>query len=526
MINPALAQAAADAEAAIAAGTGDGYDYMVAALGRNAHGDAAAAEALFARARVLAPADPAVLTGLAQFMRDQGRLREAIEACDAAIRAEPGYADAWIERGTILAGGGSDRAATECFARALVLAPHAAIAHAGLAAIASKAGDGAKVRDHARAALAIDSGNVVAAAALARTEIEAGNAAAALDLLRPMAAQMAQPSNDRALAWSLIGDASAALGDTAAAYAAYVRGQADFRVVNAPAAKGMLRQTAFVEAIIAGLAVMAPVRWPGDRGGAVVGEADVHMFLLGYPRSGTTLIENVLASLPGVAALEERPTLATADAVVLGGDASSIIARLSEFALADEAMIAPWRQAYWDKVVSAGVPAGAAGFVDMDPIKGTRLPLIARLFPGAKLLRMVRDPRDVVWSCFRTHFAVTSNTLDFTTLEDTARHYDALMRLIALAEERLPITLHPVRYDGVVRQFDNETRAMCAFAGLPWSPAIRRFDRTARDRGVSTASVGQVRKGLYDGTRQWEPFAAHLAEVMPILEPWIARFGY
>jgi Tfp pilus assembly protein PilF len=108
---------------------------------------------LFARARDLAPSDPAVLTGFAQFLRQQGRLREAVEVCDAAIRAEPGYADAWIERGTILSGGGSDRAASDSFVRALALAPRAAMAHAGLAAIAAKNGAADLVREHARAGL-------------------------------------------------------------------------------------------------------------------------------------------------------------------------------------------------------------------------------------------------------------------------------------------------------------------------------------------------------------------------------------
>ena len=526
MIDPELAHAAAKAEAALATGRADGYDFMVAALGRNARGDSTSAETLFARARDLAPGDPAVLTGFAQFLRQQGRLREAVEVCDAAIRAEPGYADAWIERGTILSGGGSDRAAGESFARALALAPRAAVAHAGLAAIAAKNGAAELVREHARVALAIDGTNVVAAASLARVEIEAGQPAAALDLLRPMVARMPEPSNDRSLAWSLIGDAHDKLDECPAAFAAHAQSKADFGAANAAPAQTVMRHSAFVKAITAGLEAMPAVRWSEDRGGAVSGQASVHVFLLGYPRSGTTLIENVLASLPGVAALEERPTLSTADTAVLAGDAASIVDRLAAFAVADESEIVPWRQAYWNKVIESGVPPGATGFVDMDPLKGTRLPLIARLFPGAKLLRMMRDPRDVVWSCFRTHFAVTSNTLDFTTLEDTAWHYDALMRLIALAEDRLPIVLHEVRYDRLVRDFDNETRAMCAAIGLPWNAAMRQFDRTAKARGVATASVGQVRKGLYDGTRQWERYAEQLAPVMPILAPWIERFGY
>jgi hypothetical protein len=162
----------------------------------------------------------------------------------------------------------------------------------------------------------------------------------------------------------------------------------------------------------------------------------------------------------------------------------------------------------------------------MDPLKGTRLPLIARLFPDARILLMRRDPRDVVWSCFHTNFAFTNAAMDFTTLEKAARHYDAMMRLIETARERLPLNVHVVRYEALVRDFDAETNALCAFAGLEWSEELRRFDRTAKTRGVSTASAGQVRKGLYDGSKQWERYAEFLEPVMPVLQPWIDKFGY
>ena len=162
----------------------------------------------------------------------------------------------------------------------------------------------------------------------------------------------------------------------------------------------------------------------------------------------------------------------------------------------------------------------------MDPLKATRLPFIARLFPHARILIMRRDPRDVVWSCFKTSFAQTSSTLEYTTLERAARHYDAMMRLTDLALERLPLAVHQIDYRRLTRDFDSVTQDICAFAGIGWTPEVRRFDRTAQTRGVGTASAMQVRRGLYDGSGQWRPFARWLEPVMPILEPWIARFGY
>jgi Sulfotransferase family len=131
-----------------------------------------------------------------------------------------------------------------------------------------------------------------------------------------------------------------------------------------------------------------------------------------------------------------------------------------------------------------------------------------------------------VWSCFHTHFALTNAALDFTTLAGTARHYAAMMTLIELCRERLQLCVHEVRYEALVRDFDGETRALCDFTGLTWSHALRQFGATAQRRGVATASAGQVRKGLYDGSGQWRPYAKHFEPIMPILAPWVEKFGY
>lgn len=524
VITPDLAAAAAQSEAAIAAGHGDGYDHMILALLAQAMGDTARAEDLFRQAQALSPHDPSVLTGRAKFLRECGRLSEGLAACDAAIALAADYPDAWIERGAILGAGGSSRAAQDSYERALALNPQAAPAHAGIAAIAARNGDAALARTHGEQAMSLDPLNAIAASALATLANEAGDPQAAVDLLQPVIAARTAPAFDRSLALGLLGDARHKLGDHAAAFAAYSACKADFAAIHADPAGGRMRHREFIEAIDEGLRA-APLIEPAALPPSPLA-AKRHVFLLGYPRSGTTLLENVLASLPGVEALEERPTLTAADDALLSGDREAIVAGMAHLAGAADEVLLQWRDAYWDKVTDSGITPGAAAFVDMDPLKGTRLPIIARLFPEARVLVMRRDPRDVVWSCFKTQFAMTSGTLDYTTLEDTARHYDALMTLTGHALDRLPVNALDVHYHRLVRDFEATTREICAFIGLEWSDAVLRFDRTARTRGVATASVSQVRRGLYDGTRQWEPYARWLEPVLPILQPWIERFGY
>lgn len=513
-----IAAAAVCAETALASGESDPMLLNLAAWAREEAGDLDAARALLDRALALAPGDPLILAAIAGNLRKQGRLADAIRHVDQSLRAEPRNPAAWLERGFILDAGNSVAAARDSYARAAQLDPGMAPALAGVAAMAARTGDTAAARDFAARALAIDAREPTATAALARIELEAGDGTAAAARLQALSSGDLRPGN-RLLIDGLLGDALARAGDSEAAFAAYDAANEAFLALNSrlvdparPTHRDM------VEAIIAGLGPSSGGWLPLDLPPAA-GQAGRHLFLLGYPRSGNTLAENVLASLPGVEAIEERPTLADGDAYLTAEG----IARLAAI---DPAAATALRTAYWRKVAACGVGQPLQTLVDMDPLKSVQLPLIARLFPDARVVLMRRDPRDVVWSCFHTNFAPNPSTFEFSGLERAARHYDAVMRLAELCLDRLPMNVRIVRYEALVSDFDHETQALCAFAGLPWNEALRSFDRTARRRGVTTASATQVRQGLYDGSGQWRPYAAQMAGVMPILLPWVERFGY
>ena len=153
------------------------------------------------------------------------------------------------------------------------------------------------------------------------------------------------------------------------------------------------------EAIDTGLASLAPGALAGSSSPTPT-DAVGHVFLLGYPRSGTTLTEQILATIPNVVSLEEAPTLAAGEKY-LSSDGIAALVALNE----DE--VAALRKNYWAVVNAAGIDVSGKTFIDMDPLKGAALPLIARLFPDAKIVIMHRDPRDVVWSCFRRNFVYT-----------------------------------------------------------------------------------------------------------------------
>jgi len=164
--------------------------------------------------------------------------------------------------------------------------------------------------------------------------------------------------------------------------------------------------------------------------------------------------------------------------------------------------------------------------VDKLPFNSLKLPLIAKLFPDAKILFAIRDPRDVVLSAFRQRFEINTDNFEFLRLDDCARYYATIMRLVTLYREKLPLDLHEHRYEDLVADFDTSVRAVCAFIGIDWNDSMRNFAAAPRSVDARSASAPQIRRGLYSGAGQWRRYRDELAPILPILEPWIARFGY
>ncbi len=143
------------------------------------------------------------------------------------------------------------------------------------------------------------------------------------------------------------------------------------------------------------------------------------------------------------------------------------------------------------------------------------------------MLFALRDPRDVVLSCLRHNFQINAMTYAFTAPEDAAGCYGACMALAEVYRARLPLDLLEVRHEALVEDFNGAIASITAFLGLKPEAAMADVAATAGRRQVRTPSAGQVRAGLNrKGLGRWRAYAAELAPVMPMLAPWIRRFGY
>ena len=156
-----------------------------------------------------------------------------------------------------------------------------------------------------------------------------------------------------------------------------------------------------------------------------------------------------------------------------------------------------------------------------------RPPIIVRLSSDAKYLFAIRDPRDVVWSCFHTYFEINSTTVEFVTLEKAATFYDCVMRLAEHYRRVLPVDIHDLRHEALIADPEGETRRLCDILGVAWTPAMLDFAARTETRTVTSASAAQIVRGVNsEGLGRWRRYADQLAPVMPLLQPWVERFGY
>ena len=251
------------------------------------------------------------------------------------------------------------------------------------------------------------------------------------------------------------------------------------------------------------------------------------IFILGFPRSGTTLVEQTLSAHPRIAAGDELPVIHEISHImarVLGSPLSYPEA-LAELWMGDQREgLNTLRDLYLQKVRQLGVLRdGANRFTDKMPLNETHLGLIALLFPEAPLLHVLRHPLDIMVSAFSNHF--THGFHCASALETAARHYARVADLVAHYRAEMTLRYLAIRYEDIVAQQEASVREMLDFIGEDFDPACLTFHRNSRY--ARTASYAQVAEPLYDhSVGRWRHYRRHLEPVIPILAPAMERLGY
>lgn len=248
-------------------------------------------------------------------------------------------------------------------------------------------------------------------------------------------------------------------------------------------------------------------------------EVPAPMFLVGFPRSGTTLLDTILMGHPDTIVLEEKPALNLVDDEIGG---------LAKLATMDAEAIAAARARYFEEVAKTAPIEPGRTLIDKSPLFLNKVPLIKRLFPDARFILALRHPCDVLLSCFMSNFRLNRAMSNFLRLEDAAELYDLSFSHWECANTLFDVQAHPIVYERLIENVEAEVRPLFDWLGLEWHPDAIDHIHTARSRGlITTASYAQVTEPIYKrAAGRWRRYRAHLEPVLPVLAPWVEKFGY
>jgi Flp pilus assembly protein TadD len=240
-------------------------------------------------------------------------------------------------------------------------------------------------------------------------------------------------------------------------------------------------------------------------------------FLGGHPRSGTTLLEQVLDSHPEVAALDESTAFLDILQPEFHKSKELSSTRLNTL-----------RRLYTQALLrEAGPTAAGKLLLDKNPSPTARLPLWVRVFPELRVIIALRDPRDVMLSCYFQNIPLNAANVNFLSFERLAKHYTDLMDIWIAVREWEGFDWIETRYEDIVASLEKEGRRVTEFLGLAWHDDQARFYEKSRARQLYSPTYQDVTRPIYSrSVARWRAYEKYLAPILPALEAYCRIFGY
>jgi Flp pilus assembly protein TadD len=252
-------------------------------------------------------------------------------------------------------------------------------------------------------------------------------------------------------------------------------------------------------------------------------------FLGGHPRSGTTLLEQVLDSHPGIISAEELDSFRYDAFKPLSQPAppNSSMAEVLESAPVNALQRS--RAGYFRSMeMSLGTKIGDRLLVDKNPAMTLFLPAYIRIFPEIKILIALRDPRDLVMSCFmQVYVPISLGSVSYLSLKDTIDGYTVLMGTWRALRASITHPCLEVKYEDVVQDLESVSHRALEFLGVPWDSKVLHFDEHAKQKRVRTPSYADVVKPVFKTAMgRWRNYQKYLEPHLEKLEPFVKAFGY
>ena len=267
-------------------------------------------------------------------------------------------------------------------------------------------------------------------------------------------------------------------------------------------------------------------RW--SRGGSELDVPKRLAILCGHPRSGTTLLEQLLDSHPEIVTAEETHILHDEAYLPLSRGFPANASLLEVLDSSPASRLQKSRNDYFrctERFIAKTI--GTRLLVDKNPALNVLIPAVVRLFPEARFLVALRDPRDVCLSCFMQPLALNPVSSAYLSIEGTVIQYVSVMGFWKVILERLPNPWMEIRYEELVADTETASRRVLDFLDVPWDPIVLKFHEHAKTKPVRSPSYAEVIKPVYNrAIGRWKNYEKFLEPYLNRLDPFIDRLGY
>ncbi len=328
----------------------------------------------------------------------------------------------------------------------------------------------------------------------------------------------------KAQRWFALGKACDAAGDASGAMQAFATGHA-LQMRHAARLVPELADPASEPLSITNYPVdaSAHARWIDDPHAPAAAASPI--FIVGFPRSGTTLLEQMLDAHPGLRAMDERAFLQDVIAKMQSSGSRQYPDDLDKLSPDD---LAGLRATYWHCVKGVLELGPGDRLVDKNPLNLLRLPIIHRIFPNARIVLMLRHPCDVILSNYMQSFRAPAFQVLCSSLDRLARGYANAMQFWNRHAELFRPAVLELRYEDLLDDVVGQTERIARHLDLTDASALERFHEHARAKGfISTPSYAQVVEPLNKkAVGRWQRYREYLQPVLPILDPLMRRWSY
>ena len=248
------------------------------------------------------------------------------------------------------------------------------------------------------------------------------------------------------------------------------------------------------------------------------------VFLVGFPRSGTTLMDTILRSHSKIEVLEEKPTVVAAKAAIRKNGYNEIHNNIFPIDILSEAKAAYIKE--FRKYIKSSDTSSV--YIDKLPLNLIEVPLINQLFPTAKFILALRHPFDTILSCWMQDFEINAAMANMVDLDRIVDLYCVAMETFKICRYEYNLNVHTIRYEDLLEDLKGESSALLTFLDLTWETKMEDYRATALKRGrINTPSYSQVSQPIYKEAKyRWVNYKEYLGKYSDQIAPWIQEFGY